>query len=267
MESFRVIKPHPVLASYIKQYWILEVNHFSGISERIIPTGCVSLVFHKQNLLFSSKDSSLQPRTFICGQSTNFTDLTSQNGIKMIVVDFYPFSARLFLNEAINEFQEYNVSVDDINDIDLNELQKKVEDNNNDYEIIELIETFLIHRLSLSDNYHIKRITEAVRLIESSTELSIKKLSEETALSNKHFTRVFSEYVGITPKGFHRIVRFQKSLFLLQQNIHKSLTEVALHSGYYDQSHMIREFICFSGYTPQQYINACLPYSDYFSTT
>lgn len=44
-----------------------------------------------------------------------------------------------------------------------------------------------------------------------------------------------------------------------------SLTALAAEAGYYDQSHMIRDFRRMSGYTPGQYRKKCEPYSDYFS--
>lgn len=95
--------------------------------------------------------------------------------------------------------------------------------------------------------------------------VDIDRLTDTTCLSYKQFKRVFSEYVGINPKEFLRIVRFQRALFTMQTQPQTSFTELAYACGFYDQSHLIREFKSFSGLTPGEYTAVCEPYSDYFS--
>lgn len=82
----------------------------------------------------------------------------------------------------------------------------------------------------------------------------------------KQFERLFNELVGANPKEYARIVRFQKSLKLLQHYTEDTnLAQIAYQCGYADQSHFIREFKQFSGYTPLSLLNVCKPYSDLFN--
>ena len=81
-------------------------------------------------------------------------------------------------------------------------------------------------------------------------------------LFTKQFGRIFNIHVGMMPKEYVRIVRFQKSMFMLQNHC-KDYAEIAYCCGYSDQSHFIRDFRQFSGVTPSQITN---PYSDLFST-
>ena len=69
----------------------------------------------------------------------------------------------------------------------------------------------------------------------------------------------------LTPKEFIRIVRMQRALSMLQQDATIPFVQVAYECGFSDQSHMIKEFKLFSGYTPAEYLSVCAPYSDYFS--
>jgi len=73
-------------------------------------------------------------------------------------------------------------------------------------------------------------------------------------LSQRQFERNFKLLTGFSPKNFSRIVRFEKSI---ENAINKelSLTEVALQAGYFDQSHMIREFRAFTGKKPIAYFS------------
>lgn len=91
------------------------------------------------------------------------------------------------------------------------------------------------------------------------------QLADVACLSNKQFGRVFAEYVGATPKEFLRIVRIQRALYTLQCQPGISFAQLAYECGFFDQSHMIKEFKLFSGYTPAEYLAVCAPYSDYFS--
>ena len=89
-------------------------------------------------------------------------------------------------------------------------------------------------------------------------------LSETACLSSKQFGRIFADYVGTTPKEFIRIIRMQRALSMLQQDATIPFVQVAYECGFSDQSHMIKEFKLFSGYTPAEYLSVCAPYSDYF---
>jgi AraC-like DNA-binding protein len=61
--------------------------------------------------------------------------------------------------------------------------------------------------------------------------------------------------VGITPKLFSRIQRFQQTRTFIQQNPFPDWTALALDLGYFDQSHFIRDFLEFSGLSPTDYVN------------
>jgi len=62
-----------------------------------------------------------------------------------------------------------------------------------------------------------------------------------------------------------KVVRFQSALHHKSQHPDLSLTNLALDCGYFDQSHMIRDFKQLSGMRPSQYFSDCQPVSDYFS--
>jgi len=79
-------------------------------------------------------------------------------------------------------------------------------------------------------------------------------LANDYFLSERQFERQFRKFSGFSPKLFSRIVRFQSALTQYGNN-EKSLTEIALETGYYDQSHFIHDFKEFSGYHPKQYFS------------
>ena len=83
--------------------------------------------------------------------------------------------------------------------------------------------------------------------------VSPSDLASAACLSQKQFTRVFSEYVGMNPKSYLRLLRFHKALQQLRHfAAHTPLTEIAWECGYYDLSHMINEFRQLCGHTPSE---------------
>lgn len=257
METFNIFFPSPILAPYIRYYWTLEIDDITKVSERVVPTGCIQLIFHRGSRMISLTDSGLQPQAFICGQSTGFTDIVSTGRVSMVVVVFEPYGAKPFFRMPMSEFRAQSVSVHDIEDKLLYTIDNLT--------AIDLIEQFLIKKMYTAKEYNYKRLLPVIETINHENEINITALSEISCLSYKQFNRIFSEYVGTNPKEFFRIVRFQRALHILQNNRQMNMTTLAFECGYYDQPHLIKEFKAISGYTPTEYLEACAPHSDYFS--
>ena len=92
------------------------------------------------------------------------------------------------------------------------------------------------------------------RIYESKGNISIGTLAEETGYSECYIRRIFGKIHGISPKVFEKFVRFQNTLNLMEKE-KIGLEELAAECGYYDQSHMIKDFKNFSGVTPEAYMN------------
>ena len=67
--------------------------------------------------------------------------------------------------------------------------------------------------------------------------------------------RLFYTEVGLSPKTFIRITRFQEVFKKIRQQGVKDLTGLAYEYGYYDQSHFIRDFQAFSGVNPRKFFS------------
>ena len=266
MQNFRIIQPTPALKPFIRYYWVLQDCSYGIVTQRTLPTGCMSLVFHRGERLKVTNRGELQPRCFIGGLETGFTDVISTGNIEMIVAVFHPHTAKIFFHHPASLFRDKNIPVQDIEDIALCELSRRIE-NTDTLEIsIELIEKLLLSRLLSENNYNISRLAAVIQHINNSAQTNIKALADISCLSEKQFSRIFSEYIGIAPKDFLRIIRLQRTLSVLQHNPGISFAQLSYECGFTDQSHMIKEFKLFSGYTPKEYLNRYAPISDYFSS-
>lgn len=264
MEEFRIIQPTSLLAPYVKHYWLLKTVGNSAALARTVPTGMMSLIFHRGNRLLSIYENELHPRAFLSGQERTFADLKYDGQINMISVVFHPIGVRAFFSIPTNKTLGLRLTAGDLEDKELSILENSLTSTEDDRLCILLIEKFLLKRLTHLAEHNLKRLETTMRLIHSG-QGDIARLADAACLSTKQFNRIFSEYIGASPKEFSRTIRFQRALHILETRPQTSLTSLAYESGFFDQSHMIKEFKRLSGYTPSEYLSICPPHSDYFS--
>lgn len=269
MESFQIVLPSPALAPYIRHYWLLETDSIDRSTERIIPSGNIQMVFYRGNpvSLSSSQNTSLiDSKAVLCGQFVGFSDLSYTGNIRILAVVFHTYAASAFFRMPVSDFCDQKFTADEVGDRELLELEDRILNETEDRHCICMVEQFLLQRLTPPKAYNLDRMRSAISFINRRKgEIRISELASSVFLSTKQFQRVFTGHVGISPKDFLRIVRFQHALYVLQSSPEINFSQLACECGFYDQPHLINEFKVFSGYTPKEYLAVCAPYSDYFS--
>jgi Transcriptional regulator containing an amidase domain and an AraC-type DNA-binding HTH domain len=164
----------------------------------------------------------------------------------------------------MNELYNRYIDVEDLEDAGLNNLKNVISGEAKTSVCIQQIESFLLKRLSAID-YNYKRIFSSIQLIVNEPEIDIESLARNACLGYRHFKRVFTDLVGMSPKEYYRIIRFQRALYTLQNNPQIEITQLAYACGYYDHSHLVKDFKAFSDCSPTQYLSTRIPYSTFFS--
>lgn len=280
MESFDIIKPCSLLEPFIKYYWILDYDSRVVEPIRVIPYGCVQFTFYlgeRINSLGSNNDSSYKDQAVVTGQISSFFDVVPQGKIRLITIVFKPFGAKPFFDFPIFEIQNNIIPIKDINNKEWVDLENRLGDCVDNKSIVSCLENNLLKKLeknTLFNSYssiNNERIMLAInRIDDSKGTINIKDLSSLACLSDKQFNRIFADYVGMNPKNFLRIIRYQSFLLKLQNSNIKAtkavdFLDLVYDCGYYDQSHLINNFKEFTGYTPKEYIKLFSPCSEYFS--
>jgi AraC-like DNA-binding protein len=85
-------------------------------------------------------------------------------------------------------------------------------------------------------------------------QVTMERLARKVGYSGKHMIQLFRNHVGLPPKTFLRIMRFQKTIADIERSGMPDWATIAYESGYYDQAHFINDFKHFSGFTPEQYL-------------
>lgn len=84
-------------------------------------------------------------------------------------------------------------------------------------------------------------------------EARTRELAAHLGLSQRHFIKLFSDQVGLTPKQFARVQRFQRALTLTRSSVAPDWSDIAVACGYFDQSHFIHDFQTLSGLNPTEF--------------
>jgi AraC-like DNA-binding protein len=90
-------------------------------------------------------------------------------------------------------------------------------------------------------------------------QVRVERLAQETGYSRKYLAMLFQHQVGYAPKVLARIERFRRALAWLSERERFDWAELAQRCGYYDQSHLLRDFRAFTGYAPSDFLRQPRP--------
>lgn len=164
----------------------------------------------------------------------------------------------------MSELYNHYIDVEDLEDIELNHLKRNISAEPAVETCIRLIERFFIQRL-VDANCNYQRTHHAIRQIINQPQIDVNTLAESACLGYRQFKRVFTNYVGMSPKEYYRVVRFQRALYLLQNHPGMEFVDLAYSCGFYDPSHLVKDFKEFTDCSPTQYLSSRSPYSTFFS--
>lgn len=194
---------------------------------------------------------------WVSGVRTRPITIPSGRGSRMLIVAFKKGRAFPFYCFPMSELTDQVASADLAFGSDIVKLREQLLSAKSIDALFQLVEEFLLRQAgeALEESIAIRGVDYAVRrMIHSPRPGSLRHLSEEIGYSQKHFIDLFRERIGIAPKQFLKIMRFQKAVGAIENRESIRWAEIALESGYCDQAHFINDFRFFSGFTPSEYL-------------
>ena len=248
---FQLFTPAAPLRPYIHAYHYLKGGD-APIVQRLVSNGCMGLNFcRNQSIRFGDYGTMA---TCLGGPRTDYFDVATGGGLEMVGVEFQPYGARMFFDMPMSDLFNLLLTPSDLNDADLKVLEEQVMTADSVATCFRIFDAFFIRRLRADKRreYNRQRIAAAFHTVRQQSEsTTVGDMAQAACLSTKQFNRLFTDFVGITPKKYLRLYRFHEAL--------------RHQSGYYDQAHMTREFKDLSGFAPSFYEqgdrSACDPFS------
>jgi AraC-like DNA-binding protein len=224
--------------------------------ERILPEGTLELVINLREDEIRIHDPVLLDRharysgAVVSGAFRRFFVIDTREHASVMGVHFKPGGASPFLRVPAHELADSHVDLRNLWGPRATELRERLCDAAAPREKFRILEAALLGRLA--------RPLERRSVRDAATSLArgarVKHVVERMGVSHRHFIRVFAAEVGITPKLFGRVVRFQQALTRARSAVAPHWAEIALACGYSDQSHLVNDFVSFSGITPAEYL-------------
>ena len=242
---YRRYTPQPPLSDYVELLWLFDRPVQSHGSERALPTGTVELVV---NLGGGGADFD----SIVCGPHSRFFVIDTSRPATVMGAHFKPGGMAAFLGLPIDELHNLNVSLDALWGRRAGELRERLLAAAGAEAKFRLFERLLSAWLDRQHRRH-DAVGHALTAFGRGSR-RIGDVVDETGLSPRRFIRLFSGEVGLTPKAFCRVRRFQRAVARLQGVDDVDWAGTAVACGYYDQSHMIHEFQDLAGLSPSSYL-------------
>jgi AraC-like DNA-binding protein len=248
---YREIQPNAAAARFVKCYWLLEDGEPSPSIQRVVPDGRAQLILNlgRPYEALTERGWQRQPRRFFIGQITAPLLLRATGPFRMIGINFHPHAASQLLGIPMCELTDTAaISLDDFSGGLFRQLDR-IEELRSPREWFPALD-HIIGKLGERDVVDDRLLAFAVKELELVGGLtSVAAVANHVGLSSRQFQRRFIEAVGIAPKLFCRIQRFQR-VFSILENDGSGWADAAVRCGYYDQAHLIRDVREFAGKTP-----------------
>jgi AraC-like DNA-binding protein len=256
---FNFYKPKPPLSKFVDVFWLYEGHEAQHKTECILPTGTLELVINlRQNeLRFYDAERPENCSRFsgavVSGAHRSRFEPTEETFI--IGVHFKPGGAFPFLGLPAGDLADTHVDLETLWGSLASRLRERLCEAKTSAERFQLLQQALLSRLCHGVEQHYA-VSAALEMFgKNQAGPRVREAAKYLGLSQRRFIEVFKAEVGMTPKLFSRIQRFQQTRTFVQQNPSPNWAALALDLGYFDQSHLIREFLEFSGLSPTDYLN------------
>ncbi len=259
---FEMPRPNPPFNKYVDCFIYFKGYNPEHSIERVVPDGNVYLIFELDDLSRSTYDNeTLQPnhhftKCWLSGLQKNYISISAHPDSEMFVIKFKPGGAIPFLHKALNEVSNSVVPAESVFGNSVLELREEIYNTSSPAEKYSLAEQFLIHRFDPDyvPDESVYKVIDSIQSDPEFLETNMMQLIEESGFSKKHFIDLFKKTVGVTPKYFQRILRFNCILPKVQHQEEISWPQISAECGFYDQAHFIKEFKTFTGYNPKSFL-------------
>jgi len=266
--NYQLYTPTHELQPFVKCFWSLDDDEKQkAVKQRILPDGCMEMIFHygdPYRQYFEDGSSIIQPRSFVFGQIPKYIEIAPTGVSGIISARFLPDGIGAFIKMQVTRLENKAVSLSEIFNEEGSILEKQVISATSNDDRINLIETFLLSKLT--EQHTIDTITKSCvdTIFQSHGQIGIGTLAGKMNINRRNMERRFTTVIGISPKQLAKVARLQATLKMLGQKNFTNLTEIAYENGYFDQAHFIKDFKEFTGMNPKSFFTGNLMLSGLF---
>lgn len=239
--NIRFHVPPAPLDAFVELVWLFEGPPEPWAQERLLPQGTTELVVN-----LAGRPSG----DVVSGPHSRFFLLDTSRPRRLVGVHFKPGGAFPFLRPPLDELRNGVIPLDCLWGATARELRERLGDARSDEDAFRIVDRILLARAGDRLRRHpavAYALREFMRVPHVRT---VANVSHRVGLSQRRFIELFADQVGLTPKVFCRVRRFQAAVAQGHRERQPNWIALALDCGYFDQAHFIHDFQEFSGLTP-----------------
>lgn len=253
--QYSEIPPSSALRRYVKCYWTLSAPRHAGPAtpEPVMPDGCIELIFNLADpfrRFHTEGDIETQPLSIVAGQMRSSAMIGPSGAIDLFGVRFRHAGAAPFFSFPMNELTDRIIDLKTVPGVEGRRTEERLNEACTLRERVNIIEDVLSQLLSNTAGPDVLVETASRMIAERGGTAPIDSILGALDVNERTLERRFRQNLGLSPKRFSRIIRFQNFLNASGLDANRNILDTALSFGYYDQAHLIREFREFSGKTP-----------------
>jgi AraC-like DNA-binding protein len=238
--------PAAPLSECVEILWLSEQYAPPHPQERLMPSGQMNVVV--------TWDAHGNIWSGVSGVHTTSVLLDTSTPFSVFGVSFKPGGAFPFLPMPAGELQNVNVPIEAVWGRRAHAVCESLLEARGPAQKFQVMERALLAAARKGFDRH-RAVRYGVRALADATRSrSVASVVDDVGMSQRAFIQIFRQQVGVTPKAFARVRRFQHVLAQVEPLTAVDWTEVALSCGYFDQAHFVHDFREFSGVTPSMYL-------------
>lgn len=248
MKYQRILPPNHLKKS-VRFFWTLDAE---GMPQeyllRLFACRYPCLIFQHDNGNSAVRANGKElPISYFSGLHSSNHTLTFSGNFSLTGVRFFPH-----IIKSIFGIDSYELRSDfpDLRSFTPHWLEERLMNTVSGSERIKIIGDFIYQMLNRNSRQDYFASQYLLAMDSMVAENSVPYLTRHFKISERQLERRFKQQIGFTPKEYLQITRFEKSVDLINNGRFDKLSDIAYSLGFYDQTHFIKEFKKYSGYTP-----------------
>jgi AraC-like DNA-binding protein len=192
-------------------------------------------------------------KAWVSAAQTEYLSISAHANSEMFVVQFRPGGAARLLNGDISEYSNQVIDAAVLLGDDVLGLRQQLLDAADQAARFAAVTAYLTEHCRPADTIDTV-VADLVQAIQENSTAKLKDLIRDAGYSQKQLIHHFKQRVGLTPKSYQRIVRFNELLPKIMAKQTVAWNTISVECDYFDQSHFIKEFRTFCGYSPKQFL-------------
>lgn len=257
MKGITIIPPPPHLSRHVRSFWYAgpstQQQHY-----QVLADGAPGLIFQHNNGHSGITWQGVHklPLAFVYGQATVPGNNIMEAGTSCLGIHFRPHVWKSLFQVDASEVTNTLIELDNLSGLRITEQLLNTADP---LQIAKLLGDCLWQNI-VRKQQEDAIITNSVHEIAAHiTVVHSSELSGKYNLSQRQYQRRFKQHMGVSPETYIRILKFQHALQAINRRSFSKLSDIGYELGFADQSHFIREFRLFSGYTPKDFLQQQKP--------